>query len=215
MRSDWKFVKLEILISIVIFLTSNCVTMYKVRSPEEIEDLNEEIVPLPESLLTIPEFDGKDTVPIFYFEMHGYWRPWTAHMLYNDGKLEFLQKHKGRRGVFLSGYIDVSDVQNFIFELNHRGFFTISNESIKKKKYIEYRGCCMGLFFGGLPIQPVRTDMTTHTIEVELTGFKHTISYYDIGYAAENYPTLEDLQVLKESINIIEDFLTAKRLEIY
>lgn len=215
MRVEWKIVLPSIIIACLALLNSNCQTLYKIRSPKEIEELSEEIIPLPESLLTIPEFNGRDTIPIFYFDQYGGRQPWIAHMLYNDGKLEFLSKFYGGQGIFVFGYINVSEIQDFILELNQMGFFSVNHESIKKKKYIEYRGCFLGLFFGGHPAEPARFDMTTHTIEVELTGIKHTISYYDVGYAAEKYPTLVDLQVLKESIDFIDDFLTEKRHDIY
>jgi hypothetical protein len=161
MRADWKSVLPSIIIACLALLNSNCVTMYKIRSPEDIEELTQRFVPMPESLLIIPEFNGKDTIPIFFFETRGGWAPWTAHMIYNDGKLEFLQKE---RGIFISGYIKVIDIQNFILKLNQMGFFSISNESIEEKKFIEYKGCCLGLFFGGIARETIRTDMATLTI---------------------------------------------------
>ena len=192
MRSDWKML-LGITVTCYALLGSNCMTMYRIRSPEEISELNQEIEPLPDTLLLIPEFDGIDTIPILYFETHGCWEPLTSHMIYNNGKYEFMQKE---RGVFISGYIEMSDIQDLIVGLNQMGFFNVSNESIQKKKFIEYRGCCLGLFFGGLASEPWKTCATTHTIEIELPNIEHHISYYDIAYHAEIYPTLQDLQIL-------------------
>ena len=100
----------------------------------------------------------------------------------------------------------MSDIQDLIVGLNQMGFFNVSNESIQKKKFIEYRGCCLGLFFGGLASEPWKTCATTHTIEIELPNIEHHISYYDIAYHAEIYPTLQDLQILWRSVKYIEDF---------
>jgi len=199
-----------IVLIIISMLTFNCTTLYKTRSPEEIKELGQETVPLPESVLTIPDFNGVDTLPIIYFETHSGWGPLTTHMIYNNGKYEFGQIE---RGIFISAYIEMSDIKALIVGLNEMGFFSISNESIRKKKFIEYRGCCLGLFFGGLPSETVQTDATTYTIEIKLSKLKHSISYYDIAYHMEIYPTLQDLQILWRSVEFIDDFLTQERRE--
>lgn len=201
-----------VILIIISMLTFNCTTLYKTRSTEEIEELDQEIALLPESMLTIPDFNGVDTIPIVYFETHGGWGPLTTHMIYNNGKYEFMQQE---RGIFISSYLEMSDIKDLISGLNQMGFFSISNESIQKKKFIEYRSCCLGLFFGGLPSETVQTDATTYTIEIKLSKLKHSISYYDIAYHAKIYPTLQDLQILWRSVKYIENFFTEIRREIY
>jgi hypothetical protein len=199
-----------VMLSGVSIITFNCTTLYKTRSPKKIEELNQEIVPLRESVLTIPDFNGMDTLPIIYFETRGGCGSLTTHVIYNNGKYEFGQIE---RGIFITEYMEVSDIKYLISRLNEMGFFRISNESIQKKKFIEYRGCCLGLFFGGTPNEPVQTDATTYTVKIELSEIKHTISYYGIVYHIEIYPTLQDLKILWTGVKFIEDFLAQKRRE--
>jgi hypothetical protein len=191
-------------------------TLYKPRTPEEIAQLDQRRIPLPESLLLIPEFNGKDTVPIFYFEQMPPWSTsWSANMIYNNGKIEYLYILEGKKGVFLFGYIDLTEIQNFIFKLNQMGLFNVSDESIFKKKYYSFRGCCLEAFFNGEPKTPVRLDASTYkTIDIELSGIKYKIKSYDEWYYVDLYPTLLDTRILAESIDFIHEFLESKRLEI-
>jgi len=183
--------------------------------------LNQTITPLPESLLSIPKFNGKDTIPIFYFEQagRGYSHPWLAYMLYNDGKLEFLYIFEGKKGVFQYGFISKEEMQDFIYKLNQMGLFNVSNESIIEKEYYPYKVGCLEAYFSGMmaypPRRPARLDAGEDiTVDVELSGLKYKIKSYDVWREVKRFPTLMDAKILAESIDFIQEFLEAKRHEI-
>lgn len=196
MQLDWSSVKKTIFLLLLIFIATGCyTTIWQARSPEEIEAFNEEIQSLPDSMLIIPEFNGEDTIPVIKFTSIGFMACWE-YIVYNNGNLFY-------NGGF-SKKITQTDIENLIFELNEKGLFGVSSKEIQDRIAFQRRACLFELFFpkGPSPVS-TRFDVPTYTIQINLNDLDYHISYYDIMYAAEKFPTCKDIRILSESIEYL------------
>ena len=201
MRRNWKK-----LIMIIALLHLNCMTFYKARTAEEIDNLNQPVVPLPENLITIPEFNGKDILPVFIYSKSGIG---SKNAIYNNGLLK-IKEQSGKDWSFIQ--IEIYEVRDLINKLNNSGFFNVTEQSIEEKKYVKIRSCCLfGIFLYPPTTWPSGSVIS---ISIMLKGINYQIKYYDLENDIIKYSTLQDLKTLKAGFNLIDNFLSSKRLGI-
>jgi hypothetical protein len=159
-------------------------TVWRVRSPKEIESFNKVIKPLPDSVLRIPEFDGKHTIPVVRFSFDHFSESWE-YVIFNNGDVLYNRK--------LIGNMSQNDIQSLIHELNIKGLFGVRENGIFYKLAGPRR---MSIFELLLPspsqlFPPVLLDGATHTIQIDLKGVNYYISFYAVFYYVENFPTCQ------------------------
>jgi len=184
---------------IISTISANCAPLYRPRTSEEIKALGLEIGPVPESMLKIPEFDGEDTVPVFEIELReADYRGFAFIRLYNSGMVIY-QNHAG--DIVKKKNIDVDSFQVLIFELNRLGYFSITNDNIEKKKWVEDQGCCLFLFLGGMPVR--RNYQTDGLImQFKLTGLIHKITLGRLMLSDSVY-NIEDVHILRQCFQML------------
>lgn len=192
MRADWT--KLKKVSFLLLLVMAGCYTTVEVlRSNEEIESFNEEIEPLPDSLLTIPSYNGHEAEPIIQLSKVGTWKS-IEYILYSNGELyvngEFVNK------------IEQGDLDDIIQGLNKRGLFKVSHENIQDKIWHQRRTCFFELFFLNQG-RPVVLDGGSDILQVTFNKFKYCISYDAVWFDAKLFPTCQDIQILNNSINFL------------
>ena len=95
--------------------TSNRI-IWETHSPEEIAAQNREIKPLPESMITIPQYDGRHAKLILEFSMDHFAEN-RRFEIYNDGSLFY-------NGNFVK-IVPLTRVKEVISRLNALGFYDI------------------------------------------------------------------------------------------
>lgn len=198
MRSDWKKINIAAFLLFLIIAITGCErTIWRVRSPKEIESLNKVIKPLPDSVLRIPEFDAKHTIPVVRFSSDHFSECWE-YVIFNNGDVLYNRK--------LIGNMSQNDIQSLIHELNIKGLFSVTENGIFYKLAGPRR---MSIFELLLPppspllVPAPVIDGGTHTIQINLKGLDYYISFGAIFYYVENFPTCQDVQILDESINYL------------
>jgi len=190
---------------------TGCVPLYRPQTQEELATLNLPIVLLPESRLMVPEFDGKDMVLIFYYRSYGGFAFNKTLFLYNNGLFVSTEQIYGGKDAVITSYMDIDSFKVLTSELNKLGYFSITNENIDKKKYIEYRACCLGIFF--LPGPPsFFNPISDFDIGFHLTGIDHRLCLSNYLLYRDDY--IKDVQILKICIDIISVFLYSQTPKI-
>ena len=198
MRRGREFIGIFVFILLSIFGLTGCERrVWVTRSPEEIKALNEEIKPLPDSMLVIPEFDGKHAIPVIRFACDHVMESWE-YIIYNNGDV-----FKEKRNI---GNTSKIDMQTFISELNKKGLFNVTTNGI----YYKLAGPRNMNIVDLLSPQPPRPivpapviDGGTFTIQVNTHNMDYYLSFYAIDYYVDEFPVCQDIQILNESIKYL------------
>ena len=168
-------------------------TIEMLRSHEEIESLNEEIKPLPDSMLIIPLGNEGEAKPIIQLSSIGTWNS-VEYILHNNGDLYLY-------GEFVEN-ITHDGLEEIIQNLNKKGLFNVSYEKIQDKIWLQRRACFIDLFFLDQG-RPIVFDGGTDILLVTLKNFMYYISYDAVWFDAEIFPTCQDIQILNNSIKFL------------
>ena len=173
--------------------------VWETRSPEEIEALNEVIRPLPDSMLAIPDFDGKHTIPVVQFSFDHFTESWKF-TIFNNGSC-FCNNTLVRK-------FAQRDIKDIISKLNQKGLFDISEGGIMFK----LAGPRKMNFFELLLPPPSRPhvpipviDGGIFTIQVTTKHLDYYIRFYAIEMYVMEFPMCQDIQILYESIGYLRD----------
>lgn len=207
-----KYLKYLILISIItcILFTLNYFIVIKsnrliweTRSPNEIESYNHEIVPLLDSEVEIPKYNGKNLTLILQFSQDHFMSDWHFR-IYNDGSIYYKKK-------FMK-VIPLSRVQEIISKLNAIGLYDVRGDGIIHKLFRRRRITILDVFKPERipPEMPVSIDGGTITFKIYRKNSQHNISFYNIYSYAREFPKCQDIQIFLESI----DYLTSTFSEL-
>lgn len=203
----------------IIFFTT-CSKVYTERHLDEIGASNEIIAPIPERLLFIPPFNGRDTIPILNY---------NGNYIFNNGKLKYraiidiIEFRYGRyevgpRTVYKIIEINLKEVQELIFKINKLGFFSINQNSLIRRKCKEHHMCwCILPFVNYLSPADAEAGGWNFTgclwdkecVDVEFVGIKQHIAYGNIGADLSN-PDYVEPRIIFKAIVLIDSYISSK-----
>ena len=188
-----------VLILIYISITSHDRYIWQTKSEKEIAAAHREIIPVPESILVIPEFDGKYPVPIIEFGNDHFMESWYF-MIYNDGSM-FLDGQYVKK-------IPLVELQTLILELNNIGLYDINEwvmiHSLKDMKKMTVLDVILPR--PDRPFVPaVVIDGGTNTIRIYTNKFKYYSSFYAVDYYHMEFPTSQEVRIVWASIDYLRD----------
>ncbi|MGB3340875.1 MAG: hypothetical protein WBB37_05285 [bacterium] len=169
------------------------------KSAEELAASRYKTMPLPESVLVIPEFDGKYPIPIIEFASDHFMESWHF-IIYNDGSLFLDEKYIKK--------IPLVELKKLILELNNKGLYDISELGIILSLMDLKKMTILDVILPppDRPLVPTTgIDGGTITIRIHLMEFNYYLSFYAIDIYYQEFPTSQDVQILWESIGYLQD----------
>jgi hypothetical protein len=167
-------------------------TVWQTRSADEIEALNEQIAPFPDSLLLIPEFDGTHILPVVWFS-YGHFTEMWEFIIFNNGDVSF-------NGKIIRNMSRI-EISNAVYELNRKGLFGVTKRGI----FYKLAGPRHVSIFKLLLPQPSRPlvpgpviDGGVFTIQINVENLDYYISFYAIDYYVENFSMCKDVVILND-----------------
>lgn len=203
-HSKYLFFNIMIILGIVLILiyistTSHDRYIWQTKSEKEITASHREIIPVPESILVIPKFDGNYPIPIIEFGNDHFMESWYF-IIYNDGSM-FLDGEYVKQIPFV-------ELQNIIIELNNRGLYDI-NEWVMIHSLIDMKKMTILDVILPRPDRPfvpvVVIDGGTITIRIHTNKFEYYSSFYAIDIYHMEFPTSQEVQIVWESIGYLHD----------
>lgn len=214
MRSDWQ--RTFNLVATALLL--NCA--WVVRTREEIGRSLIDIIPLPDSLLTLPDSSVYEHDTMISFQIR--WRytydmptqPILTFVVRADGKFSvFYEGHGDEENIDL-GYLKRSDIQPLVNTLNEIGFFHIG----EKRFLYEHYDVEKTYFFGILAAtnrqltQNCPSDVTYH-FNLGFKNFRHRCDYYGTEGITDDSARISELKILKNGCTLIKDLFEQKALD--
>jgi hypothetical protein len=201
MRADWKRIFI-ITIYTYLVITSGCAKIYHVKTHQEIEKAVMDFVPLPDSLLTLPE-EGRDVFGIGGLtntEVFDY-------SIDADGKLYLGSLDKYSETIYLNDD-EMYEIQDLLLNLNNKGFFSITADKIHAAILKERTTCCLSLFFIGEweSARSLDAELPAYVIVLKSKYITHRVNF--------NAYHMKHIPILRECVDLIMKFFNEKRLGI-
>lgn len=219
MRAGWKKIAIA-LFTVMVLLAINQCSPYRKRSVDEIRELPTNITQLPESLLALPTHGNENGHTIIGFAVY------TEQVI-----MQYSIDTKGELSVSLAfglqwlphpivlGKTNLEEMQTFVYELNSKGYFSITDDLIINKIYAKGRGILKPLIvspeeakkhrdlYVGVGIPP------QYECHSRLQGIDHKLTYPIMYEDSVYYENIPEIRVAKECMLMIEDFLDKQVLK--